>query len=795
MKKFKKISAVLGTFALAGLTLGAMPVASGANFPAPFVDNGVADVAIVHGTGAGVSSLDQVYAGNIQSELAEEMPSSGTVIDVEGDSFKLDRSSVKFHYGDELSEMYPTLDGDELEFLAEGEYKEDDVDAEYEQDIKLSDKTLEIFSERDYEDEEATVGFHWENTQNVLNYTLKFTEDLNISEMEDTKLPFLGREYYVLSTDTAGKIELLDTADSAVLDLGESVTLAEKEVSVNFISDNEVKFTVDGETTPLLEGAESYELSDGSYIVATEILASAKDSVTNSVEFSIGSGKLVLENEQEVEWNEDDIDELEAEVSISGDDNLDSITLVWNADDDLFLTEDNSLVMPGFEAVGLVYGGMNYPSSSEVVSITSGEQLKLNMDNYVLDLMWVNDSDGSVNLGSEYQTLNLANDSYTFDDAGFAGTGSPAELTAGDVWWDSDNESDADTTFAEDALNLSVDSRFIVTVIDDDLGESRTLYYEVTEIDVDVDAEEFTIELDDLIGNNDLTIDQDDDDWTIEEEDIELTVEGFNADNNVTYISFNDILDYDAGITYDKVVSDKGLVVTLPTDVSTFDSGADLTFKEADYRGDINKVDAFDVTVDYADSEDEDALHVESVENVIKMVEESDDVKVGYVKSALASRVLLDESSDEHEFEIEYFGEEASADVFVTSADAESVSEGSSALGDVLVKDTEVNAVQAKNLIIVGGSCINSAAAEVLGVPERTCGDAFTAATGVGSGQFLIESVADAYTEGKIALVVAGYDVTGTNNAATYLRTQDVDTSAGMKYVGTSATEATLQVE
>ena len=58
-----------------------------------------------------------------------------------------------------------------------------------------------------------------------------------------------------------------------------------------------------------------------------------------------------------------------------------------------------------------------------------------------------------------------------------------------------------------------------------------------------------------------------------------------------------------------------------------------------------------------------------------------------------------------------------------------------------------------------------------------------------------IKSVGDAYTTGKIALVVAGYDVSDTVNAAKYLRTQKVDTSAGKAYVGTTSTSAELMVD
>ena len=84
---FRKIAAVTGSILMAGMTAG---VAAAANFPVPFVDNGVADVAIVYGTGSGVSSLDMVQAGNIQTTLGDAMPSTGTTTVVDGDSFQFE---------------------------------------------------------------------------------------------------------------------------------------------------------------------------------------------------------------------------------------------------------------------------------------------------------------------------------------------------------------------------------------------------------------------------------------------------------------------------------------------------------------------------------------------------------------------------------------------------------------------------------------------------------------------------------------------------------------------------------
>jgi len=122
-----------------------------------------------------------------------------------------------------------------------------------------------------------------------------------------------------------------------------------------------------------------------------------------------------------------------------------------------------------------------------------------------------------------------------------------------------------------------------------------------------------------------------------------------------------------------------------------------------------------------------------------------------------------------------------------------SISEGeaatSSEVGVVTVIDSDVGTVAGKNLVIVGGSAINSVAAELLGAAYSEA--AFTAATDVAAGEFLIQSFSRA---GKTALLVAGYNAADTEKAVTYLLNNDITTTTGTKYKGTSATEASLVV-
>jgi hypothetical protein len=117
---------------------------------------------------------------------------------------------------------------------------------------------------------------------------------------------------------------------------------------------------------------------------------------------------------------------------------------------------------------------------------------------------------------------------------------------------------------------------------------------------------------------------------------------------------------------------------------------------------------------------------------------------------------------------------------------SDSESDAPSELGSITVKDTEVSSVSGKNLIVIGGSCINSVAAELLG--GAACEAAFTTKSGVKAGEALIKSFS---RDGKVALLVAGFNAADTEKAATYLINKGANTTVGAALKVTSATEAT----
>jgi len=151
--------------------------------------------------------------------------------------------------------------------------------------------------------------------------------------------------------------------------------------------------------------------------------------------------------------------------------------------------------------------------------------------------------------------------------------------------------------------------------------------------------------------------------------------------------------------------------------------------------------------------------------------------------------------SDQKSVVISYPDEQVDAQIYIGEETASIVAGGQigsgdiKVLGSVSVSDNELGSVSSKNLIVVGGSCVNSVAADLLG--GSLCSADFTAKTGVESGQFLIETFSR--TGGTVATLVAGYNAADTTNAAKALTTQIVDIADGVKYTGTTSTSITQE--
>jgi len=810
---FRKIMSVLAGTVMLSSTVA---LAAAANYPSPFVKGGNADVAIVYGSmpGAEVDLLAVTdINSNLASALARQTATSGTSTTGSstvsgGDFVKLERSTDHFNIGENTNKFFSSLDDEELStVLADGVYQNDDNEEfDFTQTIAMGQLPLTHFQDSELDaDEKPLIGFDLADGTHVLNYTLDFTPDAAeggtaFADLETTELTLLGRTYYVVdaaTTSSGVKLTLLDAANSAIVEQGttSSVAVGDKsyEVSISFIDSDEVILIVDGKATNKLQEGDVFKIADDTYIAVKNVLYSAKEGETSKAEISIGSGKIVLENNQEIEVNNEDVSDIEeyndAEVKsyiTNTTTNINKIVLEWVIGDDEWIVPGREITLPAFETIKVSMGAFNVPTQEKTTVKNDGSD-SIKLTTFV--------EDGEVDFNLLYANA-----------TGFIGLGK-----------DSD-ERLVVTNASTLRFDTDVDSWFVASWVSGDDAESYVL--EVSKVD-DSDGTRNTTTVKSVAKGS--TVSKDLDLVTNTYQDfgrVRLTLNAANEQDGTARFTIS-AAGGSGTASFDRLYTKEGLRIMLPVNTTTanssvvspaigfgnFSTGAAgtgsqasyvLQFLEEDEDGTIASGLNFNATLGL---NSDNKVQVSSVSVTDFETEDGSEKEVGYVNSSLASRTMYDTNPDQANLEVTYHGEEAFADVYVSEAGAVISSDdsddetavpstGVKELGSIVVKDTEVSQVATKNLIVVGGSCVNKLAAELLGSSSALCGMDFETKTGVGNGSFLIQSFSR--TGGKVATLVAGYSAQDTVNAAKYFTTQSVDTTVGKKYKGTSATSASL---
>lgn len=824
---FRKIASVLASAVMIGSTLG---IAAAANYPTPFVSNAGGDVAVV--VGASAATSDYIAAGNVgsnlQAELAKLTATGGTSAGATasgGDSYKLEKTSTKFHLGNGMLDVVSgTVTNTNLPtLLKDGIYVDDDNDEfDYTQKITLGNVSLTMFDDNDYKSDTPTVGMKIATSEHVLNYTISFTDQPVWTDLTSTNLNLLGKSYFVLSTDapTNTTMTLLDSAKTVTLAEGETqtVTIGDKtyEASIAFITTGEVKLTINGQTTNTLAAAQTQKLTDGAYVGVKTISVQNYAGGTKQVEFSIGSGKLKIVHGSDIEMNDNTVSRLKGYLNGNNTNKLTSIVLSWDADGDQFVATDKSPEMPGFKAIKLSFGGMTYPAN-EVITLEAGSDTNIVLKNFPLkdttsdiSLVWQNDSKNITGIGKDANNVLRTASGMASD---------------GNITFDADTDSYfvasfADTSNSESYLMRAANFKVVSAV------NKTTIQYRKG--DTWTSIKEDAIATDTVsIGSVDLTIGLIDyDARTVIIKPTTATATNFNTlySNtglkvqlpyvNDTYMgNASAITGIDCASGYPAFPV--GLLMNRVTNgTATTNGGANETafvicykttynvkFTERDKSGVVANGKTFNATIGY-NAAATPQLSVTDIlgESVAFAQEGSSKLWDSYMYGDLATGLKWDKSGDQYDLAITYHGSEAFGNVFLSSPEAV-VTEGTSTsgtvteLGDVTVTDTNVAQVQAKNLIVVGGSCINAAAQKVLGATAASCGAAFTTLAGVGADQALIKVVKNPYLAAdttKIAMLVAGYEAADTTKAVKYLTTSKPSSAEGTIKLSTSGTVATV---
>ncbi len=871
---FKRISAIAASVLLTGMSVG---VAAAANYPAPFVQGGVANVAVVYGTGTGVSTLDLVQAGNIQSNLQSQMGTTGTGTGAttSGETVELFSGGTKIYLNDSLNAVKNVLTKSNLPTVLSDETFSGNVDAKITQQITLGSNPKVTYKKQPTNDDDPNFALELSTstTDYIYQASATMSKPVNFShaDSEGQDLTLFGQKFTVSSSTDSTSLVLLQSAEKISLDSesnpSQEVTIAEETYTIELVSSSDTSATI--KVTDSTGNSDSREINEA----ASKKVNGLTIAVTNADETNLklsasvvaGSQKVTLTDGQEIAMGEDDTIIDGTLVTLTGGVVANTkIAVAVAAKDSDFdaIKEGESFVDPVFESFKLDFAGVNIGVDSTAremfwVNPNGDDQLDfkftehrgtektitfLKNETSTLELEY-DDADHEIHVmemsnitykdyvvvGNEdegyllklssvkNQTTGYSNDYAKFTDV-FSGDllettwteEGVGTLTVGGKSYGvtlsgvSSGASDSfGVTLNYPDSSVAADDAIIYPTIQTSKG-AKIFFYEPLTIDIDDwDGTNILVDLrfPDGDGYTDVTFAHVDANngmggsaWTLSGASVTPTLFVSNSTANISDITVGQLKYQIVGAGLNSTT-----IYLEDVDGDAILAPALVIFEEKD---DNNEYQALIITAEYGASSD-DGIGVNDVERTwgnddgawestmpgdSKITKEADlwgtmittDASDSDQKSALISY------PDEQMYVQLYMGEEDSSVVAGTSGTT-----SATPLGEVLVMDSEVSSVSSKNLIIVGGSCINSAAATVLG--GAYCGAAFTDATGVGSGQFLIKGYDGAYAAGKIALVVAGYEAADTVNAATYLKTKTVDTMK--KYIGTSATSAEMVVE
>jgi len=831
---FKKISAIGASLLLTGLTMG---VAAAASYPEPFVSGGVADVAIVYGSAA---TLDVTPAGSIKEDLATHV-SGGSVIT--GESADLVSGTTKIWLNTSLNTNGGTFTKSDLPNILGAYTFSGNVDSKITSTITVGANEVD-FAKQPSSNEDPVLGVAMGTSKADPLYNASITMPaiaFNSTDSEGETIHLFGRDFVVSTATDATSLVLFSSAEEIALSVGgdnpssKIVTVGGTEYTIELVtgsSTTSATIAVNGESKAITAG--NSKKINGLEVALKSVTEST---ALNKIDVSllIGSEKITFTTGTQVTKGSDDDPVDGTYVTFTGGPGeltgLDVAVYAPDTSNDALLAGD-TFVDPVFGSFSLVFKGMNVADSDrETIKIDkSGDKgMSLTMTNddgdektfdfiYNATTTFLGDSSSyKINL---QEKASLAENAYMVignEDYGhliqvtriYNNTGtdySKDSVTFKDVI---SGEAYAMDATGEGAGRLNVDGRQYtlaytgtgdtgaVTITYPTSDSSSTEYVVFPTIETENGAlvslyEPQTITLSDhtglilpdgdgyttvtlaYVGNESLGAY--DAQWNVS--GTAVTSTPVRLDNGVTTSSATITV---GQLTYhlNSTAVDNSTTLTLvnpSTSVEIATPGV-IIFEGKDYSSN------YEAIIVYTDADNAGTS--------------SDPVGIGTVVSTSPTwysaatqtdsditedmtwyGTLISEDSNtasQKVVTISYPKEQVYADLALAEGSATSTGE----IGTVLYTDAETASYKDKNVIVVGGSCINAAAAALVG--GRLCEGAWTTATGVGSGQYIIKGYEGAATNGvtsKFALLVAGYDAADTVNAATYLRTQNPDLSA-----------------
>ena len=806
---FRKISAIASSVLMIGMTAG---VAAAANYPAPLVQGGVADVAIVYGTGTGVSQLDAIQAGNIQTDLQASMGTSTTTsASVTGEAVSLSSGSTKIWLNTSLSTALTTLTKSDLPTVLGAYTFSGNVDSKLTSTITVGSNKV-TFAKQPSSNDDPVIGITTSTSSGSPLYTAAITMPaiaFNDTDSEGETIHLFGKDFVVSTSTDNTDLVLFSSAEEVSLSIGgtnpssQTVTIDGTSYTIELItgsSTTSATISVNGVSKAISTGnSKKINGLDVALKSVTESTALSKIDAT----VLVGSQKITFTNNTQVTTGSDDDPVDGTLVTFTGNTGaLTGLSVAVYAPD----TSNNAILAgesfedPVFGSFKVDFTGLNVPLDSDnrdTIKIDKSGDKGMSLtftdsDSNTNTFDFVYNTSGSTFLGDSNSYLisvlegaSLNENNYTM--IGNEDYGHLIQVTRIYNNTATDYSKDAVTfkdimsgdTYSMDATGegtgrLTIDGRqYSVTYSGTGDTGTVTLKYPTS----DSSSTQYVVFPTIQTKNGALVSLYKP--QTISLNSTLLTALMFPNGDGYAGSSTGSVLAYTGGInntwtigsasfntgnanattanlTVGKLkyafigstsTANSTTIKLYQPDTGTLISAPGVVVFEG--KDDSSNYEAIVIDVESAAAgTSSNPLGVNDVyftsPTIYPNLQLHSDSDVVKSVDLFGTEVTEDTNTASQKIvTISYPKEQVYAQVYVAE-EAASITAGTSgtgtsgaALGEVLVKDTEVSSVATKNLVIVGGSCINSAAASVLG--GSYCGSAFTTATGVGSGQFLIK--------------------------------------------------------
>jgi hypothetical protein len=835
----KRLFAVASGATMLGATAMGALAADLNNYPNDFVTDGTFDGFFVVGEAA--ASVDNLAMTDIAASMKVAGGGSSSVT-VSGDAWMVGTSAKKFELsntnstvtGEQIRDIESFISKGELGALADGSYNAGGTGSSYQQYLYFDTANNDQNEIVKYveNDKDVTADFFFvKNGESIGEYVLEFssapestiqntagsasTTGAVLDDFETTSIMMLGKSYDIVlarrsSSAKTHSIKLTMMGGSATGSLLEgestSVTALDKEydVTLSYTDATYAKFTVNGEATDKLQKGDTFKLADGNEIGVSEILYQSYAGGVHSATFFVGASKVELTDsnvttlglgESTLKVGSESISGAVVQIEGSDDDTTYTLTKIrvnMTAQDDYFVPAggklSDAIVEQGDDKELLFtnnwdieYKGLTDVPTHEIKILSSTDRK--------YKLQWYDGDNNMVQMPFAYAVNNThiqfsedASDKEVILNEGlnvskndyFAVTGGSA--TSGTAKSYALQYKGADKSTA-----TSPKIKF------KNLGSGETLEYAL-----DTDTASGTIATIKLGGYSFAVTT----DAPASKSSADVVV-NVALDGTLTASGQElDIVDY-SGVTIDfgnglagNFSEVNASVTNMLQPTKTNVSSVDVTFKY-EYSSDYDDFKPANIvaTIDAAATNEvrittlnsggssNPGITPEGVENIV----------YGY-NSFGGKWSFTSPSSSPHELTLEAPETQRLPQLYVTSGSVTTASSNSGSLVAVTVVDatkldSEVSDVKAQNLIVVGGPCVNTAAAKLMGNPSD-CTEGFT------PGKARVKL----FTNGdKVAMLVAGYSGADTRLAGKVVANRAGELSGEeVEIEGTTYSDATI---